>query len=175
MRKIMLDLETLGNETNKVICQIGACEFDLETGEIGKTFKVNVDAESHAREGGKLDARTVYWWLSQDKAAINSIIADPKLPIREAFAQLNEFLKDAKQIWSHSTFDFVTIQDTYKLLNIDPLFKYRSARDIRTLMSLANITINKTEREGTHHDALDDCIHQVKYCVQAYRKLRGLK
>jgi hypothetical protein len=171
----MLDLETLGNGNNKVICQIGACEFDLETGEIGKTFKVNVDAETHVREGGNLDAKTVYWWLSQDKEAINSIIADPKLPIREAFNQLNDFLKDAKQIWSHSTFDFVTIQDTYNLLGIKTLFRYNSARDIRTLVSLANISIDKTPREGVHHDALHDCLHQVKYCVQAYRKLRGLK
>lgn len=175
MRKIMIDLETLGNGENKCVVQIGACEFDMETGEIGKTFKVNVDAESAVRAGFELDAKTVYWWLSQDRAAIDSILAQPRLDIREAFTQLNEFLKDANQIWSHATFDFVTIMETFRKLNIKTQFHYRSARDIRTLTSMVNMTVDKVERLGTHHDGLDDAIHQVKYCSLAYRKLKGIK
>ncbi len=175
MKQVMIDLETLGNGKDKCIVQIGACYFDLKTGEIGETFKVNVNAASHEKYGAKLDASTVYFWLSQSPTAIASILAEPRLDIVEAFNQLNDFLVNAKEIWSHATFDFVTITETFKQLAIPMKFHYRTARDIRTLVSLSNLTISKIPREGTHHDGLDDSIHQVKYCHEAYKKLKGLK
>lgn len=172
MNDVMLDLETLGNGKDKCICQIGACYFDRETGVIGQTLKINVDAGSHERHGGKLDASTVYWWLSQSKEAQSSILAEPRVDIVEAFNQLNRFLEGAKTIWSHATFDFVTIQETYKQLNIKPSFHYRTARDLRTVVDLGKISIDKQQREGLHHDALDDCKFQVKYCVAALNKIK---
>lgn len=173
MFDVMLDLETLGNGKNKCIIQIGACYFNRETGEIGETFKVNVDARSHVAKGAELDADTVYWWLSQSKEAIDSVIAEPKLDVVEAFNQLNLFLEKAKAVWSHATFDFVTIQETFKQLGIKPLFHYRVARDLRTIVDAGKISIAKQVREGTHHDALDDCKFQVKYCVAALNKIHA--
>jgi hypothetical protein len=173
MKDVMLDLETLGNGKHAAIVQIGVCYFDRLTGEIGKTFKMNVDAISVVKSGGELDAQTVYWWLSQDKAAINSIIAEPRVAISEALTQLNEFLQEAAQIWSHATFDFVILTETYKRLGIQPSYRYQSARDIRTLVDLGKVTIKKAKRDGVHHDALDDCFFQVKYCVEAFKKLEG--
>lgn len=175
MKDCMLDLETLGNGENKCVVQIGACYFDRTTGEIGKTFKVNVDAKSATDEGFQLDAPTVYWWLSQSQAARESILAEPRIPIRDAFSQLSDFLVDATCIWSHATFDFVTVMETYRKLDIKPQFSYRTARDIRTLIDLLNISIDKTPRDGVHHDGLSDAIHQVKYCMLAFEKLAQLK
>lgn len=172
MKDVMLDLETLGNGKDKCVVQIGACYFDRETGEIGETFKVNVDARSHVKHGAALDADTVYWWLSQAKPAQESILAEPRVDVVEAFTKLNEFLAPAKAIWSHATFDFVTIQETFKQLNIKPLFHYRAARDLRTIVDAGKVTIDKTSREGTHHDALDDCRHQVKYCVASLNAIK---
>lgn len=175
MKEVMIDLETLGNGENKCVIQIGACYFDRETGEIGKTFECNIDAKSATDAGFQLDASTVYWWLGQSDAARQSILADPKLPIKEAFDQLNTFLADAKCIWSHATFDFVTIMETYRKLDIKPLFSYRAGMDIRTLINITGVTFDKTLREGVHHNGLADAIHQVKYCMIAFDKLRLLK
>ena len=172
MKDVMLDLETLGNGKNKCICQIGACYFDRETGEIGATLKINVDAKSHVKYGGELDADTVYWWLNQSKEAQNSILAGPRIGIVEAFNQLNEFLSSAGAVWSHATFDFVTIQETFKQLGIKPTFHYRVARDLRTIVDAGKVTINKIKREGLHHDALEDCKFQVKYCVEALNNIK---
>ena len=170
---VMIDLETLGNGDHAAICQIGACYFDRYTGEIGNTFKINVNAASAAKHGGQLDASTVYWWLSQSQEARDSILADPKLDIVDAMNKLNAFLAGAHRIWSHATFDFVIISNTFRKLGIKPLFSYRAARDIRTLVDLANVTVTKTERTGTHHDGLADALHQVKYCVKAINKLKA--
>ncbi len=175
MNNVMIDLETLGNGENKCIVQIGACYFDRLTGDIGQTFKCNVDAKSATDAGFQLDAQTVYWWLAQSEAARASILEDPKLPVEVALKKLNAFLAPAKYIWSHATFDFVTVMETYRKLNIKPAFSYRTARDIRTLMDLFNITVDKTEREGVHHDGLADAIHQVKYCHKAFVKLDQLQ
>lgn len=171
MKDVMLDFETLGNGKNKCVVQVGACYFDRETGEIGKTFEMNFDAGSHVKHGAVIDAQTVYWWLSQSREAIDSILAQPRVDIKEGFIQLNDFLKDAKQIWSHATFDFVTLTETLTQLDITPSFHYRVARDIRTIVDLAKITIDKQSRTGLHHNGLQDCFHQVKYCVLALNKI----
>ena len=171
-KDVMIDLETLGNGKNACVVQIGACYFNRETGEIGDKFKVNVDAESAMRSGADMDASTVYWWLSQSPEAIASIIAQPRVSIEQAFTDLNVFLSGARAIWSHATFDFVTITETYKRLNIKPLFGFRAARDIRTLVDLAKITVDGRVRIGTHHDGLADAIHQVGYCVEALNKIK---
>jgi hypothetical protein len=171
MKDVMVDIETLGNGNRACIVQIGACYFDRKTGEIGKTFKVNIDAATAVASGAEMDASTVYWWLSQSKEAIESITKDPKVPIKQAMEDLNQFFQGAKCIWSHATFDFVIIQGTLRRLGIKPLFQYKSARDIRTLMDLSGIKKSEAKRVGTHHDGLDDAIFQVAYCVEAMNAL----
>lgn len=175
MKDCMIDLETLGNGENKCVCQIGACFFDRKTGAIGDIFKANIDARDAVREGFVLDADTVYWWLAQSEEARKSITEEPLMPIRDAFNLLNSFLSPAKFIWSHATFDFVTIMETYKKLGIKPSFGYKAGMDIRTLINLTDITMTDTPREGVHHDGLADALHQVKYCMRAFEKLDQLK
>ena len=169
MRDVMLDLESFGNGKYACICQIGAAYFDLKTGEVGQTFKINVKGE------GEFDIDTVTWWLSQDKTAQESLLKKPRFDELTAMNMTNNFLSDATKIWSHATFDFVVLTERFRQLKINPSFSYKSARDIRTLVSLAEFTVNKVERTGTHHDALDDCLHQIKYCHEAYKKLFNLK
>ncbi len=169
----MLDFETFGNGKNALVCQIGACFFNRNTGEIGETFKRNVCAISAAKSGGEFDASTVYWWLSQSPAAIVNITSKPRTDIVNAFIELNKFLGPAKAIWSHATFDFVILQATLKRLNIPQSFRYNVARDIRTLMDLANnVHAKNMIRAGIHHDALDDCKFQVAYVVAALNSIK---
>lgn len=175
MKDVMLDFETLGNGTNKCICQVGAVYFDKSTGETGRELKINIDAASHERYGGKLDASTVYWWLAQSDAARASILEGDRIDIKAAFVQLNEFLSGSARIWSHATFDFVTLQETCKQLEIKPLFRYKNGLDLRTLTYLAGLKVDNFKREGTHHDALADCKHQIKYCVAALNAVKTSK
>lgn len=170
MDDVMVDIETFGNGKHACIIQIGACYFDRKTGEIGKTFKTNIDARDAQRHGAELDADTVYWWLSQNPEAIKSILVEGGTE-HLALHNLNIFLKPAKHIWSHATFDFVIISEAMKRRHIKPTFGYWSCCDIRTLMYLAKLKSSSFKREGTYHDALDDCKFQVKYCVEAMNVL----
>lgn len=170
----MLDFETLGNGTNKCICQVGAVYFDKVTGELGSEFKMNIDANSHEVLGGKLDSTTVYWWLQQSDDARKSLLID-RHDIRNVFLKLNEFLAPSKRIWSHATFDFVTLMETMKQLNLKPNFKYNQGLDLRTLTYLSGIKVDKVVRQGIHHDALDDCKHQVKYAILSLNAIKTSK
>lgn len=175
MNDVMIDFETLGNGENKCICQVGAVYFDRVSGELGKEFKVNIDAESHVHAGAVIDASTVYWWLGQSDPARVSILAQPRVNVVEAMSQLNVFLADATRIWSHATFDFVTLMDTLRKLGIKPTFGYRAGLDLRTLVYLAGVEVASFPREGVHHDGLEDAKHQVKYAVAAMNAVKTNK
>lgn len=163
MKDVMLDFEALGNSQDPCLCQVGAIYFDSSTGEVGRALKLNIDAGTH----GPLDAKTVYWWLEQSKEAQMSILAQPRLSVREAMEQLNDFLADATRIWGHATYDLVMLTNTLRKLGIVPKFKFNAGLDLRTLVYLAGTSVGKIERTGLHHDALEDCKHQVKYAVAA--------
>lgn len=172
MLDVMLDFETLGNGANKCICQIGLVYFDPVTGELGDKLKINIDAASHERYGGRLDAPTVYWWLQQSDPARQSLLSDKK-DILEAMNEVNAFLSKAKRVWSHATFDFVTLMETFKQLGIKSNISYKAGLDLRTLVYLAGISTSDFQREGVHHDALADCEHQIKYCVAALNRVKA--
>lgn len=175
MNDVMIDFETFGVSKGAVICQVGAVYFDKTTGELGAEFKANIDAASHMKYGGTMDASTVYWWLAQSEAARASILADPKEDIFTVMTRLNEFLKPSKRVWSHATFDFVLLMETFRLLGIKPSVSYKAGLDLRTLTYLSGTEIKGFDRAGTHHDGLDDAKHQVKYCVAALNRVKGDK
>jgi len=172
MKDVMIDFEALGNGHGKALCQIGAVYFDNVTGALGNKLKINIDAASHAKKGGVVDAQVVYWWLQQSDEARKSILEQPRVAVEVAMITLNEFLKPAKRVWSHLAYDFVTLMDTFKQLSIEPSVSYKSGMDIRTLIYLSGLSIDKTKREGVHHDGLDDAIFQVSYCVKALNIVR---
>lgn len=170
MKNLMIDLETFSSEPNAVIVQIGACYFDRDTGEIGQKFKMNIDPSTDTE--GHISAETVKWWLQQSELARASILAEPKKSLSFALLEFSMWVGlNAEHVWSHATFDFVVLMSAYSRLGIRKPFSYRAARDIRTLLDLAPKQ-DSLERKGVHHDALDDAIFQVGYCVPALKALK---
>jgi len=176
MKDLMVDLETMGNKANAPITQIGAVYFDIKTGDTRDPYIVNIDLADSMKHGAVPSGDTIMWWLSQSDEARKGLTDGDIQYMKEetALRDFNRFAKGAKTIWSHATFDFVILMTSMERRNIKPTFHYRVARDIRTLTSL----LDKEQREeglrvGTHHNALDDAMHQIKYCCVAYKKLKG--
>lgn len=169
---VMIDLETMGNGPDAAIVQIGGIYFNRETGDFGEQFSARISLADAVSYGGRIDAMTVEWWMQQSEAARNSLLATPRESMLHAMHRLNEFLESAEAIWSHATFDFVIVMETLKRLGMKPKFSFRAARDLRTLVDLSGVNLRSYERVGTHHDALDDCAFQIKYTVDALKRLK---
>lgn len=167
MNNVMLDIETLSTRSNAVVTQIGACHFDL-TGRVGETFLMNLDIQAQLDKGAVVDGDTLRWWLGEQKDNV-TFLDDTQHP-EYVLNELNGFLASAEAIWSHATFDFPIVCEAMRRHDIVPLFRYRSARDIRTLAGLAGGGWPKTTTQKTHN-ALDDCLHQVEYCAEYIKRL----
>ena len=44
-------------------------------------------------------------------------------------------------------------------------------RDVRTAVDLLGINPKEFTRDGTYHNALDDCLHQIKYLTSGTKTL----
>ena len=174
MNDLMIDIETMGTGHNAVMIQLGAVWFDRKTGELGKSFCRSISEADACRLGFKTDPQTKKWWSFQNQDVLKDI-QDNEEPVEVVLKDFVEFLGDTKgvQIWSHATFDFVIVNNYLKTLKLKPMF-YRAARDIRTLVDLADIDLTAYNWEdGKTHNALDDCRFQVKYCVDALNKVNS--
>lgn len=172
MKDIMIDLETMGNQPTSAIIQIGACYFDRNTGEIGNTFLENVSLADSMMHGLTVDASTIEWWMVQEN---KSWLVSPRR-LADALGVLFNFIKTKTYIWSHSTFDIPILNNAYNRIESKAPFHYRMTRDLRTLTHLSGSSKNESTEvrdEGADaHNALNDCLYQVKYTVECLNKLK---
>lgn len=171
MNDVMIDIETLGISPLSIITQLGGVYFDRTDGTLGDEFLRNLDIIQSLKEGFQVQGETLEWWLNRPKEQVTFLeMYEGGFDIRQNLHDFNEFLRGAKNIWCHATFDFVHVTEALKKLDIKPSYDYTIARDIRTLQHLAHIPRVKSTQNKTHN-ALDDCKHQVEYCVPYLNKL----
>lgn len=177
---LMFDLETMGRSSRAAIVQIGACAFDPETGEIYRRMLVNVDLQSSIDAGLEVEGSTVKFWMEQPPAArtfLSDVVCGHvygKTDIYNALGVFGDFVRASNPcpIWSHATFDVPIIVSAYKAAGSkQPPFRYQDCMDLRTLIQLADY--KRPDHDGIPHDALSDCEYQVRYCVEAMKKLKG--
>lgn len=172
----MLDIETMGSESFSSIVSIGALEFDIETGDTGKEFYVNVDLQSCLNLGLTVHALTIAWWLSQSDQARKDLLDGKTLSIQEALLEFSEFCNKDYQIWGNSArFDCGILQNAYNKVGVPIPWDFRKERCVRTLVSFKPEVKDLFPRDTTEHNALGDCYHQVGYCSKIWNSMLGLK
>jgi hypothetical protein len=175
---IMVDLETMGNKSNSVICSIGAVEFDINTGETGREFYVKVDMQSCLERGMIVNADTIEWWLMQNEAARLKVAMGDGMNITQALHGFKLFLEDlganTVQIWGNSVrFDMGILEDAYRACKLKEPWNFRCERDVRTLVALAPYIKEHYPKSGVEHDPIDDCKYQIGYCTAIWQILCG--
>lgn len=154
---VMLDLETMGTGVRPAITSIGACAFTYR--EVVDTFKVNVDLESNY--GLLCEPATVKWWLRQDRAAIDAMLSDA-LDLRDALGAFSYWLPEGAPLWGNGCgFDNRILRTAYEAAGLNCSWSFRQDRDLRTFYELRGKPDPMPERDGTHHDSLDDAIYQA--------------
>lgn len=179
MKRVMLDLETMGSGPKAAIVSIGACFFELETGEIGETFERIINLED-SEKFGQIDGGTVLWWLKQDEESRVKLNSPDAVGLSQAIADFSEFIGSATvAVWGNgSGFDNVILRSAYSALDIEEPWKFWNDRDVRTMVELGRDLLGFDPKkdmpfEGVPHSALDDAKHQARYVSAIYQKLKG--
>lgn len=175
---IMIDIETMGNSSDSAIVSIGAVKFDLISGEIGEKFHQLVQLQSCLDNGLSVSGSTIEWWLKQSSEAKNSLFDETqeRVTINEALFNLSIFIKGNEDcspfIWANSpSFDCAILKTAYKKCCLIFPWDFRKELDVRTMVYLKPELKNTNNFKGLAHNALDDCINQINYVCEIYKKL----
>ncbi len=177
---LMIDLETMGTNTNAPIVVIGAVFFDPQTGEIGPVFYIVISLTDAMNTGAVPDGGTIEWWLKQSSEARAAILTD-QVKLKDALSRFREFINEYSdeklvQAWGNgATFDNAILRTSYEHLDIPCPWRYYNDRDVRTIVELGK-AIDFDARtaipfEGERHNALDDARYQAKYVSAIWQKL----
>ncbi|EGZ8551769.1 exonuclease [Escherichia coli] len=177
---LMIDLETMGTNTNAPIVVIGAVFFDPQTGEIGPVFYIVISLTDAMNTGAVPDGGTIEWWLKQSSEARAAILTD-QVKLKDALSRFREFINEYSdeklvQVWGNgATFDNAILRTSYEHLDIPCPWRYYNDRDVRTIVELGK-AIDFDARtaipfKGERHNALDDARYQAKYVSAIWQKL----
>jgi len=172
----MLDLETMGNSSNSAIISIGAVEFSIETGELGREFYERVYLQSCLDKGLIVNGSTIMWWLQQSEAARKEA-CKPADNLHNVLDKLRSFMGCLGdfQIWGNGArFDIGILEDAYLADGCESItlpWNFRMERDVRTLVSFAPQVKEHYPFTGTEHNPIDDCKYQIGYCTAIWNKL----
>ncbi|WP_407905785.1 3'-5' exoribonuclease domain-containing protein [Escherichia coli] len=177
---LMIDLETMGINSNAPIVVIAAVFFDPQTGEIGPIFYVVISLVDAMDKGATPDGDVIEWWLAQSSEARSAILVN-QIPLDDALLQLREFIDENSgeffvRVWGNgASFDNVILRRSYERQGLPCPWRYCNDRDVRTIVDLGK-AIDFDARtvipfEGVRHNALDDARHQAKQVSAIWQKL----
>lgn len=173
----MLDLETLGTGTDAAIVSIGACRFDLASGQIQDEFHEKVDFTPSM---GKVDPATVLWWLEQGEEARKSLLEGPRSPLASVLQHFRRWVTDGdlkfgrlQGLWSNGpTFDEMILRAAYARLDLTFAVSFRLSRCCRTFFMLATeLQMPRYAFEGIKHNALDDARNQARAMCEIHKRI----
>lgn len=163
MIQVMVDLETMSQKSNASIASIGAVK--IQDGLIIDKFYCTVDIKSCKEIGLNIQKETVEWWSKQNPAALAELRKN-NISIQDALSDFREWY-GKKSLWTWSNgagFDNVILENAYRAIGEDTPWKFYDSRCYRTVKAIINI--EEEERQGTHHNALDDAVHQARHLIR---------
>ena len=179
---LMIDIETTGRNPGCAIIQIAAVPFNINTGEIStNVFKMSINLEKQRLKGFNLDKNTINWWKGTNKNLFLKLSNSENHYVQVASEFQKWFRKLYKckdiRVWGNSNrFDLGILEGWYQksigTKEFQPFWNTWLERDVKTLASLNPQIKANTKFEGTKHNAIDDCKHQIKYCRAIVRKYK---
>lgn len=174
MNNIMLDIETVANTNNTAVIQVAMIRFDW-TGKLGNSLVIRLNLDEQLRKGLDVNSSTLAWWANTNPQLFKSLLTENVESVSQALSKICQFITFNDYIWCHATFDIPILNNLLHKFGFKTPWAYKKCRDIRTLTELAELDLTQYnwDKEKTH-DALDDCRFQIKYCCDAYNKIKGI-
>lgn len=168
----MIDLETLGVNSQSPITQIGIVMFDETKIIEKKNVAIKFD---QAFNDGVADASTVKWWMEQGSEAKAAALAGTT-DIMEAARTVQSFILShgPEFFWSHATFDFPILTSWFNRRGLITPINFLSCRDVRTIEHFFSNMIVWEARKGTHHSAVDDAEFQAEMVIRMLKAAKML-
>jgi len=169
----MVDLETLGTAADAVILSIGAVRFDLDSDKIDDAgFYASVSVESNLDYKRRVQEDTLIWWMKQTPEA-HAVFNEPKVALPTALCDFSDWLAtDDHFMWSMGAdFDLPMLAHAFRTCTIEIPWAFWNSRCARTYKNLPAARNVKVPRTGTHHNALQDAIHQAKLVQAIHREM----
>lgn len=164
MDNVMIDLETLSTKSNAVVISIGAVYFGDD--KLGDTFYAILDSTDQQEVGRHISQDTLKWWAQQSEQA-RAVFDKPATPTAKVLADFADYLGDKNlQIWGNGAdFDNIIWGSLYEDFSIKKPWSYGNNRCYRTIKNILVSPTGLPPRRGTHHNALDDAIHQAEWAM----------
>lgn len=179
-RHIMIDIETLGTRPGAAVSNIGAVEFDPFGIGLGRAFYARIDIASCIKAGLHMEVETVKWWFSQGDEARAEITSNDRESLYDSLIHLASFISGPDghdigevMLWANgASFDFPILSEAFHCAGVIKPWRYYNERDYRTVVKVGPRVSHK--RQGTHHNALDDAIHQATHLQKIFAQLHQI-
>jgi hypothetical protein len=168
---LMVDVETTGLTPHAcAIIQIGAVPFNYETGAIDS---------NNMYKRSLMIPKNRYWtddtqrfWMVDNAEVYQSIMEQASNPYI-AFREFYDWVLGLGEVrfWSKGMLDWNMIESYCKSYDFDMPFNFRQVKDMRSfiagLYGDAEYREPVVDKVGNHHDALHDCLTQLKILFKA--------
>ena len=170
---LMVDIETMGMAPDGAIVQIGYAVFNPITGFVLASADINVSLASSVQAGMTLNPGTIEWWMKQEQAARDALYTPPPCDLALGLSCIQAVYQNAQcgAVWAFpATFDVVILESAFRLTKEKVPWGYRDIRDARTWIRQA-LTREECVSTGLKHLASNDCLNQIRWLMDASRKL----
>ena len=175
----MIDIETMGTDSDSAIVSVAATMFDIATETIGASFSKNIHLATAMRDGGTASAGTIMWWMRQGDLVRKPIWMGGE-DIKDVLRDLALWIENqcgVKNVrpWGNSNrFDLGILESAYKRAHIPVPWYWSNERDFRTVRNLhPHVPYNPDEKGEGAHDPLVDCRFQIEHLFRIKRAKRG--
>ena len=174
----VVDLETLGTNSDAPVLAVGIVSFNRHTGVVGdEKFYCTIDMESACRYGAVADGGTIDWWLRQSEAARSALTSKEfQVDAMGAASALLAFLEDEDskfsdvRMWGNgAAFDCEKLRNMFTRLGLVTPWHFWNERDMRTMLDLYEDAWAPFPADKIKHHALHDAEHEAEVLANAFQ------
>ena len=183
---IVVDIETLGNKPGCAIFQIAALAFNIYTNDEIDCFNqiANIENDDCFLN---VSGSTLKWWLNTDKELLTELLNKGTCSSKELIDHFWKWLTNITNeyenvyLWGNGIlFDNNILKVAIEDLGLNYPINFRQDRDIRTLIELAALKENISEKEfrnnysisnNNRHNAFIDCRNEKLWIYNAFKIL----
>jgi len=166
---LSIDIETLGTKPGAIVLSVGLIPFSLNesvNAENADYWRISVVDSLIC--GLMPDSDTLDWWSRQTSDARKALDVGDVRTLESTAYRLENVLKthcaDKCRVWMKGpSFDGVLLEAALEKAGKRVPWKYWQERDVRTICDW----VPEPKREGVHHNAADDAVHQARWVRDA--------